>query len=66
MTATAADLDRIERALKGARRVAATMRRGGLQELWDELTWALEALERVREAWRERPVQVGMFEVEEQ
>ena len=56
-----ADLSRIEAALKAARRVAATMRRGGLQELWDECTSALEALERAREAWKERPVQMAMF-----
>jgi hypothetical protein len=28
---------------------------------WD-CDWALEALERVREAWRERPAQVRMWD----
>ena len=47
------DLACIEAALKAARRVAATQRRGGLQQLHDDCTWSLEALERVRVAWKD-------------
>ena len=58
------DLARIEAALKDARRVAATMKRGGLQELHDDLTWSLEALERVLAVWKERGAQMALFDVE--
>jgi len=59
------DLARIERALNMALGYAERGRGGCPQMLHDDLTWSLEALERVRVAWKERPAQVAMFEVQD-
>ncbi len=64
MPAITDDLDFIEQALRDAKRVAGTMRNGGLRELWYDLGFAIDRVERVRQAWKARPVQMGLFDGE--
>jgi hypothetical protein len=56
------DLARIERAALRAQEYAHQHRHGGLQWLWDEMQWLLEATARLRRAWAERPAQVKMWD----